>query len=319
MSNRMRILLLIVSVICLSSLFFLQNSLAQEIPVLDNVWVKASVSFDESLYLYTYSYESSNAASNTGSIDEIQIDISRLPMTQELSASNLVIHQGLNWRGERLNVSFENKIASIDSLLRKPVIPIGLETPPGWLGDISVMGTAFWGSIDESAIILPDTSMEGFIITSPGIPAIRTFSARPEWVYSVDHYVTEEDIEESERIEEQITFRGKTVGPTAPPEELIPADFLKSIIDMKHEAAELGWITNKGIERSLDVKLEAALKKLEQGNKVAARDIIGAFINEVEAQGCESYDGFPEGRHLAPEAYALLKYNAQYLIDNLER
>ena len=40
--------------------------------------------------------------------------------------------------------------------------------------------------------------------------------------------------------------------------------------------------------------------------------------NEVEAQGCESYDDCPKGKHLLPEAHALLKYNAQYLADNLK-
>ena len=77
---------------------------------------------------------------------------------------------------------------------------------------------------------------------------------------------------------------------------------------MKHEAFSLGWITNQGIEQSLDAKLENAKKKIEQGNKNAAKNILGAFINEVEAQ---------RDKHLTSEAYGLLKYNVEYLIGKL--
>ena len=77
---------------------------------------------------------------------------------------------------------------------------------------------------------------------------------------------------------------------------------------MKHEAFKLGWITNQGIEQSLDAKLDNAKKKIEQGNKNAAKNILGAFINEVEAQ---------RDKYLTSEAYGLLKYNVQYLIGKL--
>ena len=77
---------------------------------------------------------------------------------------------------------------------------------------------------------------------------------------------------------------------------------------MKHEAFSLGWITNQGIEQSLDAKLENAKKKIEQGNTNAAKNILEAFINEVEAQ---------KDKHLTSEAYGLLKYNVEYLIGKL--
>jgi hypothetical protein len=97
---------------------------------------------------------------------------------------------------------------------------------------------------------------------------------------------------------------------------LVPAEFVQLIIDMKHEAYTLGWITDSGVETSLDAKLDNAKKKFESGQTKAATQMLEAFINEVEAQGCATYDDCPEGKHLKPEAYALLKYNAQYLIDN---
>ncbi|MBI4822893.1 MAG: hypothetical protein HY805_01510 [Nitrospirae bacterium] len=47
------------------------------------------------------------------------------------------------------------------------------------------------------------------------------------------------------------------------------------------------------------------------------KNILNALINEIEAQGCETYEGCPKGKHLLPEAYALLKYNVLYLIERL--
>ncbi len=296
-----------------------QKLTAMEIPVLNDVYIESIIEYDENENLFKYSYLLSNPATNTGLIWSVDIDISKPQHGRDISADGLIIIKGISRSGRVVQDTFRDEIADIGLRMDKQVIPVGIDIPAGWMGGIALRGTASWGSREEEYNIKPGGALDGFIIKSRGIPTIREISIKPWWVYVAEGYVSEEDEEKARRIEEEITYHGKTVGPTAPPEELVPVDFLQQIIGLKHEAAALGWITNKGIERSLDAKLEAALKKLEQGNNVAARDIIGAFINEVEAQGCESYDGCPEGRHLAPEAYALLKYNAQYLIDNLER
>jgi hypothetical protein len=172
-------------------------------------------------------------------------------------------------------------------------------------------------------------TVAGFSLESRGTPSIvnATFYGHKRVRYNPPGDMTDTDILESfGRVYRQVKGEHKdkyeniilkTIGPTAPPEELVPADFLRNLIEMKHEATRQGWITNPGVERSLDAKLDAALKNVQSGNTKAASNILGAFINEVEAQGCETYDDCPKGKHLSPEAYALLKYNAQYLMDNL--
>ncbi|HLE09386.1 MAG TPA: hypothetical protein VI914_07135, partial [Thermodesulfobacteriota bacterium] len=106
-------------------------------------------------------------------------------------------------------------------------------------------------------------------------------------------------------------------GPTAPPLDFKPLEFLNYIISLKHEAFTLGWIKNAGIENSLDKKLDSARKSLERGSATSAKNILSAFINEVEAQGCATYNDCPAGKHLTPEAWALLKYNIEYLLERL--
>ncbi len=87
---------------------------------------------------------------------------------------------------------------------------------------------------------------------------------------------------------------------------------VESLLDMlitsKEQAAAKGWIDNQGIANSLDSKLDNAKKRLAAGDTTAAKNILNAFVNEVEAQN---------GKHLTSEAYTLLKYNAEYLIERL--
>ncbi len=303
------------------SILLLHNALAMDIPVLKDVQLDSAVKFDKDKKLYRYSYTISNPSSNTGQISRIEVDISRPPQSQELSPEGLIIQQGIDRDGKMLTVLFNEELASYGSLLKKIMVPVGVTPPSGWSGGITTGGTVDWGSDEKKYRIMPGQSFGGFIIVSPGIPTIREIIVEPKWVLVVEGYVSEEDEKKAKEIEEQIAFKGKTLGPTAPPLDFNPLDFLNYIISMKHEASSLGWITNKGIEQSLDAKLSAARKKLEKGDTETAKNILSAFINEVEAQGCESYEGgsapCPKGKHLTPEAYALLKYNAMYLIERL--
>ena len=85
-------------------------------------------------------------------------------------------------------------------------------------------------------------------------------------------------------------------------------NLLDTLVSLKHQAVANGWIDNQGVANSLDSKLDNAKSKLEAGDTTAAKNMLNAFVNEVEAQN---------GKHLTSEAYALLKYNAEYLIDRL--
>jgi hypothetical protein len=102
----------------------------------------------------------------------------------------------------------------------------------------------------------------------------------------------------------------KTLAPFAPPNTFVPLTFIDTIASYKHQAFDLGWIDNQGIVTSLDAKLDSAKKYLEQGQTIPAINELEAFVIEVEAQ---------KNTHLNSEPYALLKYNAGYLIAELSK
>ena len=105
-----------------------------------------------------------------------------------------------------------------------------------------------------------------------------------------------------------------------------PSAFVDTLISYKHKAYDLGWIGNQGIINSLDKKLENAQKQIDKGNNKSARNILNAFLNELEALYKNHHitekggQGHGEGPpFITDEAYALLKYNAEYLIEQLEK
>ena len=100
----------------------------------------------------------------------------------------------------------------------------------------------------------------------------------------------------------------KTVGPKDPPDPLIPLDFLEKIIEYKVQSCEIGWIENPGICRSLQANLDNVKRQLEQGRTQTAANNLRALLNEVEAI---------REQQLSPEAYALLRFNGEYLLDKL--
>ncbi|MGH2569298.1 MAG: hypothetical protein ACRDGA_13250 [Bacteroidota bacterium] len=110
----------------------------------------------------------------------------------------------------------------------------------------------------------------------------------------------------------------KTVGPVLPPTPFVPLAFLDTLISYKHQAFDLGWIKNRGIIQSLNAKLENARAQLRRNNKTAARNILQSFVNEVEALWKEENQRRdPQGVQITSEAYALLKFNAEYLLSKL--
>lgn len=160
-------------------------------------------------------------------------------------------------------------------------------------------------------LVKPGDSLSGFLMMSRGLPGIRQFTASPRFdptQYLPDPDEYPDSAVNVDSLGRTLNYYGWTVGPTAPPENFIASSFIDTLVSYKHQALSLGWIDNQGVANSLDSKLENARSKLDAGDSTAARNLLDAFLNEVEAQN---------GKHLTNEAYVVLKYNAKYLIDRL--
>ncbi len=162
-----------------------------------------------------------------------------------------------------------------------------------WRTQPAVLG---WNDDFHSNLIAPGDIEKSFSYMTSALPKIASFYAQGYNGETAFREIFTNSVQ------------GKTLGPADSPSPFIPLVFLDSLISYKHQALALGWIDNQGIANSLDQKLESVRNALVKNNKTSAKNILQAFVNEVEAQ---------KDKHLSSEAYALLKFNAEYLISKL--
>jgi hypothetical protein len=258
--------------------------------------------------LYSYSYQFLNASSSTAGIWRISLDIKQSAGAAPLQNPGLT-----NGSCYLSNVSAR----VLANPKTPPMIPVAFNAPPQWLCGPSGDGTAQWGATSASAQVVPGRQASGFQLVSAGLPGIRTVKLEPQVDLSqlsipvpVDDSPTQigSYLNQVAAVRAGVSFYGTTIGPTAPPITFVPASFLAAIISYKEQAFAQGWIDNGGIKNSLDAKLNAAQTALSSGDQKEAINQLNALLNEVGAQA---------GKHLSPEAVALLQFNTQYLISQL--
>lgn len=197
--------------------------------------------------------------------------------------------------GSKLNVN--------DFKILTPHEPEFLEFPDGWntlVGGINP-GVS-WYAKDTLAVLKPGNSLKGLSFQTQRLPTITKYLAWGRT--SIPRLSFEPDSLENSSVSKD-GKKGLTVGPGITPDEIAP-DTL--ITYLNRSCTEPGWITDQGICHSLEAKLESVDRQLEQGNTNTASGALQAFLNEVEAQ---------KDKQLSSEAYTLLYFNGQYLLEQI--
>ncbi len=278
---------------------------AQSLPVVKAVSFRAEVTSTTGGGVLSYNYRIANLPPSSGAVWRIEIDISKPAGGIDLSSEGLVNGPGFL---EHMTGFVLQQPETV------PMVPVGLSAPAHWLAGLDRDGTVSWGT-GGLFQIQPGQSLSGLQMTTRGLPAIRQIVAKPyidvdtltikppEDQTDVQRYVSEFDA-----LESSVSAKGLTVGPTAPPADFKPLEFLKTIQSYKDQAVKQGWIDDLGVANSLDVKLNSAQHALERQENTTAKDVLSALLNEVEAQA---------NKHLSSEAVALLKFNTQHLISKI--
>jgi hypothetical protein len=315
-----------------------------EPPILTEVSVKPTINFNAQSGLYSYQYEVGNSERSTGNLVGFDIDISYS------SGGAMLKEEGLSIPYGKWTRTFEQ---SVPPTAKVKMIPVGMERPDKWITGLSVYGTAAWGGGDYVQL-KPGQSLTGLGLISFGLPGLRKFKAEPALDFDADYYPGWESVKDTEdeskaiiaevdEFMEKVSFKGRTIGPTAPPAVFDPVEFLDYLVSLKKDAYYQGWIIQKhvdsdcdkdikdkgdkkhdkckdgdketGIMNSLDKKLTMARVEIIRGDNRAAIEKLKAFTHEVAAL-------YKEGKeirqaHVTSEAFALLYYNALYLIGQL--
>ena len=142
-------------------------------------------------------------------------------------------------------------------------------------------------------------------------------------------------IPQMDSIREAVNFHGWTIGPTAPAEEFARLTFLDTLLSYVHQSHELGWINDTrdddaeederkedGIVKNLDKRLDQTRELIVKNKIGAAKNRLEKFLHKVEQlwdrqQKEEKRNKKSPKIIFTSEAYALLKYNGEYLLDHL--
>lgn len=222
----------------------------------------------------------------------------------------------------------------------------GVKSPVNWesyVHDDSSADELEWAATPMDTInayiapIKPGRSLSGFSFSTSAPPGILTYYAEGD---GPESYFDEGQATDSIPGYTDLTpygpgVVGKTVGPVLPSDSSNLTLLLDTLISYKHQSVTLGWLTNgqvhekdedddkadEGIVERLDRRLDKAKAALAKRDSVRARLELELFDKEVEQLYHQNKEeGMRRGVPLfSSEGYALLKYNAEYLIDKLPK
>ncbi|PYM04788.1 MAG: hypothetical protein DMD82_13355, partial [Candidatus Rokuibacteriota bacterium] len=142
---------------------------------------------------------------------------------------------------------------SDNALQHAPMVPVGVRGPEGRTSALAYdaatppHGLASWGSLDDRISIPPGRSQGDFRLVSYGLPAIRDVRAEPDVTPPPDLA----DWAALDAFYQQFVFRGRTVGPKAPPQTFVALEFLNYLISLLHDGRQISWIREAEEEKEL--------------------------------------------------------------------
>jgi hypothetical protein len=289
--------------------------------------------------MFFYSYKFYNDTVNNGSIQEFELNISR--PTNSVSLDTV----GLRFAGSGL---MERWFRRDFPPRQQAVIPIGFPTVPNKKWTVMLANSPTVSFFANSLFVEPGGSLEGITIMSKGLPAIRSFVVGPNFQDDLLFPSIEDTSENAmstaqmDSIRNAVKFHGWTIGPTAPPLNFDASIWIDTLLSYTRRSVDLGWLGSgrdddcdndehpqDGIERNIEHRLTMAQRELQDGDSVKARRDLQMLVNKVDRiwkrgqmlEKKHEHDREDWWQHrkdwvvMTSEAYALLKYNIDYLID----
>jgi hypothetical protein len=273
-----------------------QNTGLVPVPAFSRAEVGADISYHSGTGLYTYNYTITNPTTNTGKIWTFNVDISLPKYGLTLSSDGLILSYSTK------KIPFKNALSKMEDC--EPIVPVGTNVPSGWSGDIICSGSVGFFGGNEGPNILPGETIGEFQIISRGLPAIRIAEVEPWWIFEADREPTHDDTITSREVEASLKYTTKTIGPTAPPLNLVPATFLDLIKSYIDESVTLGWFLDTTLARTLKTKLDSISALIKAEDPSSAKIVLGEMMDIINSSMASQ---------LTAEAKGLLYYNIQYL------
>lgn len=187
-------------------------------------------------------------------------------------------------------------------------------TPQWWVVSIGPDATASWGVHDPARRVQPETFKEGFVMLSRALPGIRSVTLEGElWNALLQH--DDEDPEVLKEAIDDAALSVLTVGPVALPEGSTPGSLAVGIDSLREQARTHDWIATDAASASLAALLSTLSAAINDGRFSDAKGAARDFLQLVESSSCTILDC--SGKPLTSEAYALMRFNMEYLLAQL--
>jgi hypothetical protein len=281
---------------------------APSLPALQRARVRAAVTWDQATGIYSYSFRLENPAGGTLPVSEWTLDARSDASRAVLSSEALRFHPTVP----------PSTAAHLHDLGPSRVTAIGLPSvPTNWLASVDVRGFARW-TAGESPLAA-GSSRSGFLVTSRGLPGIREARLKADLYDELpnpDEPGSDVTVEGIGDALEDAALRAETLGPVAPPADFSPVAFAAAIASLRTVAERHGWVRPGRGVTEMDALLAEVRDALARDDLSRARVRSSAFVDQVEAISCATFD-CPVSPPLTSEARALLGFNMQYLRDQL--
>lgn len=219
-------------------------------------------------------------------------------------------------------VTSQQKLQSFNLEIRAPISHVQ-RPDPGWystpftdyLKTVLKAGDGWhWADTKfRRAGIPPGHTQRGYSFDSRGLPSVVTCYVNGYWKPLT--FVKGESEDPPMGLLDAlnpITWKhphGMTVGPADPPDPFVPASFTEKILEYVSISIKQGWIESAQIDRHLVSGISEVQGAIEKGDKPRAAKTLDDLLSTVERE---------KEKSLLSEAYALLKFNLEYLRDNLK-
>jgi len=146
-------------------------------------------------------------------------------------------------------------------------------------------------------------------LISPG-DSTYDFQFVSNFLPGITNYLLQGNNGKRSRIDEIIgnSKSGFTIGPVTFWDTLGTSDFLDSLLSSNTLLFNIGWITNQATSFKYDSLFNLSKTQLQQNNNNAARTTLQTVLQEVDVDSTSN---------LTSEAYALLRYNTEYLLEKI--
>jgi hypothetical protein len=244
------------------------------VPVLKDAQIRAGVGFDATTGRYAYTYTIDNPANqnNTGKIWSMSLDTTHMGNVRWMDSAGLTLPKGFATK------TFDEQLDAtqpLDLPFGTTVIPFGLQVPVDWVGGFGKNGHADFSGPPG---IIPGSSLGGFKLISPGLPAIRAAMLEPWWVHLVPDAedVSEEEEAAGAAVEEQIRFHTVTLGPSG----VFPGtyDHWNQLRDDLNKAIQLGWVPDQTFAATLVSQLASARQAVDAGDGTLAKQRLQTLL-----------------------------------------